>query len=324
MIQTRTPLRISLFGGGTDMPEFFTRHIGAVVSFCINKYIYISVNEKFDGRTRVSYSKTEIVDDPKKLEHDLVREALKYSGLSGLEITSVSDIPGEGSGLGSSSAFLVGLLVALTGHVNGSVEAHPSVFAQTAHLIERFECGYPVGKQDHYAAAHGGLHYYQFNQDGTVFAELIKYSKEVKRFLENEVMLFYLGRTRKANTILGEQARRFVGEETTEAGISLRDAAMATRMALEDGRTNDIGWMMHEAWKRKKKLSTVSDAEIDDIYERAVKAGALGGKVCGAGGGGFMIFVAKPECQRGIEEAIGLRRVRFEIADQGSQVVYRG
>lgn len=322
MILSKTPLRLSLFGGGTDLPEFYTRHAGAVVSFTINRYIYVGVNEKFDGRTRVSYSKTEIVHEPIELEHDLVRETLRYFKLKGLEITSVSDIPGEGSGLGSSSAFTVGLVMALTRYRGGSLQVHPSVFAEIAYELERNFCQHPVGKQDHYAAAHGGLHYYQFNPDGTVNAELIHLTPKMRLFLEQNVMLFWTGRTRSANVILKQQAFRMMEQKVFEHGIALQEMAGEVRWLLEDEKLYRLGALMDESWYYKKQLASVSDNEIDLLYDRAKLAGALGGKIAGAGGGGFLMLIAEPACQKAIEEAVNLRRVHFKVEERGSHIAY--
>lgn len=306
------------------MPEFYQQFPGAVVSFTINKYIYVSVNKKFDGRTRVSYSRTEIVDRLDDLDHELVRETLREVGEKGLEITSISDIPGEGSGLGSSSAFTVGLIMALNSYMDGQPYSHPSVFSEAAHYIERELCGHPVGKQDHYAAAHGGLRFYQFNTDDTVSAELIQVSSNTRNFLESHIMLMWTGRVRKADYILKEQGQRFQSKETLFDGQLLAAYARQARGILEDGRVNELGDLLDRNWQRKKELAGVSDPEIDEVYTRAKAAGAIGGKVCGAGGGGFMIFVAEPECQSEIEKATGLRRVLFKIEEKGSQIIYKG
>lgn len=321
MILSKTPLRISLFGGGTDLPEFFTRASGAVVSFAISKNIYVGVNEKFDGRTRVSYSKTENVDSIWKLEHDLVRETLAHFRVKGVEITSVSDIPGEGSGLGSSSAFIVGLVTALTGYLKRNPD--PRVCAQLGYAIERNSCGHPVGKQDHYAAALGGLHYYQFNPDGSVDSERVPITPTLKSFLEENIMLFWTGRSRKADGILREQAKNLKGSEAFETGLFLSEAARECRRFLADESFYSLGQLMDRAWRHKKRLARVSDNEIDNLYHRAKQAGAIGGKICGAGGGGFLMLIADSEVQRAIEEAVGLRRVRFCVEECGSQVVYK-
>jgi D-glycero-alpha-D-manno-heptose-7-phosphate kinase len=307
------------------MPEFYRHRPGAVVSFCIDRSIYVGVNEKFDGRTRVSYSKTEIVDDPWKLDHEIVRETLGHYKAKGVEITSISDIPGEGSGLGSSSAFTVGLVRALDAYLSGGKQdAHSSVFAQMAYGIERNLCGHSVGKQDHYAAAYGGVNFFQFNPDGTVNAEKIPQTEELVEFLENYVMLFWTGKARKAARILGTQARNLLTEPAIfDHAIFLAEQAKTARGLLEDGNFEKIGAMLDLAWKSKKALSTVSTGEIDSIYCRARDAGALGGKICGAGGGGFMILIAEPGDQKAVMEAVGLRRVYFKVAERGSHVVYK-
>lgn len=325
MIITRTPMRISLFGGGTDMPEFYQQAgYGAVVNFAINKYIYVSLNDKFDGKIRVSYSKQETVDTPDELQHEIVKQALNHWGLKGLEITSVSDIPGEGSGLGSSSSFTVGLCHGLIRYIDRQSNFHPFILAEVAHVIEREECGYPVGKQDHFAAAYGGLHFYTFHQDGRAVAELMRYSMETKYFLENHLMLFWTGRSRNGNPLLDEQGRRFLSKESMTAGLVLRSLAREAHDLLAKGNAEALGELFNEAWEAKKRLTTVSDAWIDEIYDRAILAGAEGGKICGAGGGGFLLLVANPRVQMDVEEAVGLRRVRFEIENRGSQVIYKG
>ena len=304
------------------MPEFYTQHPGAVVSFAVNHYIYVGVNEKFDGQTRVSYSKTETVDNPEQLEHDLVRETLLHFGLRGLEITSISDIPGEGSGLGSSSAFTVGLIVALTRYMDGDLNVHPSVFANLSYDIERVKCKHPVGKQDHFATAHGGLHYYQFNTDGTVNAELIRLTPALRYWLESSVMLFWTGQTRKANVILKQQAFGFSEEKNLNFGKYLVEYAQEARNLLEDENFDNLGPMLDAAWTYKKGLAGVSNDWIDHIYARAKGAGAEGGKICGAGGGGFLMLVADPKVQRAVEDAVGLKRVHFKVEERGSHVVY--
>ena len=210
MIISKTPLRISLVGGGTDMPEFYTKNGGAVVSFAIDKFIYIIVNPKFDGGTRVSYSITENVEEPEQLKHDIVRETLKKFNTRGVEVVSVSDIPGQGSGLGSSSSFAVGINLAMRKYTDASINRHPSEYAEEAYTVEREKCGHPVGKQDHYAAAYGGFRYYQFNQDGSVVVQPIMLSEYNLKMLQSNMMLFWIGKTRHSNTILKEQAKGLI------------------------------------------------------------------------------------------------------------------
>lgn len=326
MIITRTPLRISLVGGGTDIPEFYQRKFGAVVSFAIDKYVYVSVNPKFDGRTRVSYSQTENVDNPRDLKHDLARETLKHFDLRGLEITSVSDIPGEGTGLGSSSAFTVGLCVALNRLIGGRENVHPEVFAKLAYGIESGRCEHPVGQQDQFACAYGGLHYYQFNSDHTVTVELLPLESDQKFFLTRDLMLFWTGQTRNANSILAEQAKRMEkNQDTAVYADRLRDLAVELAERLRAGDIRDIGDFLHEGWYCKKNFSrNVSDEVMDTIYEKARSAGATGGKLCGAGGGGFFLFAVPPDRQEDVRRAVGLRQVPFRIVDRGSEIIYDG
>lgn len=310
------------------MPGFFTRQFGAVVSFAINKYVYVSVNPKFDGRIRLSYSKTEDVTTRSELQHDIARELLTYFDLNGVEITSVSDIPGSGTGLGSSSAFAVGLGVALRAYKGWSVNQHPSIYADMAYRIERENCGHTVGKQDHYAAAYGGLHYYRFHEDDTVSAELLPLDENKLHWLEETLMLFYTGRSRSADIILKDQEENLTKGEMGAwiAGIHLRDMADRLRAELQQGIVENVGEYLNDAWRFKKQLSGgVSMSYIDAIYDKAVSAGATGGKICGAGGGGFMLFSVPQGKQLDVEKALaGLQRMPFKIEPEGSCVVYGG
>lgn len=331
MIITRTPLRVSLVGGGTDMPAFFTRQYGAVVSFAINKYVYVSVNPKFDGKIRLSYSKLEEVETLDELKHDIARETLrnfdtfKKFDTDGVEITSVSDIPGSGTGLGSSSAYAVGLGLALRAYKGWSTNQHPALYAKEAYGVERESCGHPVGKQDHYAAAYGDLHYFRFNEDDTVTAELLPLDENKIHWLEETLMLFYTGRSRSADLILKDQEENLTkGEGAFHAGIQLRDMADRLRAELRQGIIENVGEYLNDAWRFKKRLSGgVTMTYIDAIYDKAVGAGAIGGKICGAGGGGFMLFSVPQGRQLAVEKALaGLQRMPFKIEKQGSCVVY--
>lgn len=324
MIITKTPLRISLFGGGTDVPEFYQKNgFGAVISFAINKYVYVSLNEKFEEGIRVSYSETENVTAPSELKHNIVREALKLYRPGSVEIVSVADIPGRGSGLGSSSAFTVGLVRAVDRYFDMNTNRHPHVYADNAYYIERELCKQPVGKQDHYAAAYGGLHYYQFNADETVFAELIPLTQDVRYFIEENLMLFWTGKTRPASPILEEQRDRLLMGTTNQHALHLRDLTQTARMMLKEGNVDMLGTMLDHNWELKKWMTWVSDPWIDEIYSKGREAGATGGKLLGAGGGGFMLFAADKHHQADIERAVGLRRVKFSLEERGGAVVYR-
>lgn len=318
MIITRTPLRISLVGGGTDMPEFYIKHGGAVVSMAINKYIYISVNPHFHGNIRVSYSLTENVQDASEVQHDLVRSCLQMFDRSGLEITSVADIPGEGSGLGSSSAFVVGLLHALKPNLPRKI------LAETGFLIES-GAEHTVGKQDHYAAAYGGFHFFTFNHDH-VGVEPICLSPEKEKYILGRMLLFWTGITRKAEPILSAQAKNLGGDpDITKTGIELRDLAHRLHDDLCKGNLNLIGKYLRQNWHLKKRMAKgITTPEIDDVYKRAIKAGASGAKLLGAGGGGFLLVYADPRKHVAIRKAVLLQEIPFGLDSCGSTIVYSG
>lgn len=324
MITSRTPLRISLCGGSTDVPAFYRQHGGAVVSFCLDKHVYVSVNDKFDGKTRVSYSVTENVDNPSELKHDLARETLNLFQAKGIEITSVSDIPGEGTGLGSSSSFTVGLLAALSRKINRNI--YPKkMLAETAHTVEAKLCQHHgTGKQDQYAAAYGGLHYYEFKENEAVEVQPIFMSPEQKSYVESYLMLLYTGTTRKADAILSDQEKNMKSSrESIEAGCALKEMAVNLAIDLQGGNFHTIGTYLHEGWKLKKRLSdAISTPELDTLYAKAIECGALGGKLLGAGGGGFFLFFADPKFHADIRSATGLRQVEFKVEEKGSEIIY--
>ncbi len=314
MIITKTPLRISLVGGGTDMPQFYKHHVGGVVSFTINKYVYISVNPKFDDGIRVSYSQTENVSSLDDLKHDLARETLREWRIThGIEVVSVADIPGNGSGLGSSSAYVVGLVNAL-----GS-GAHPGTLAERAYIIESERCGHPVGKQDQYASAYGGMNYMTFRPNRVEIETLYP-----KRNALDSLLLLYTGLSRSANDILKEQGKRFNQNETLQVGKDLAGLAYAFRNEWLEGRVTpeSVGKYLNSGWEFKKLLATVTNPEIDGLHETALRNGAYGGKLLGAGGGGFLLFSAPIETHARIAEATGMRRVDFEVSNFGSEIIY--
>lgn len=327
MIISRTPLRISFLGGGTDLPAFYSRYGGAVISAAIDKYVYVSANRKFDGKTRVSYSKTEIVDDPKDLEHELVRESLGLYNERGLEITSVSDIPGNGTGLGSSSSFTVGLLGCISGMQRHGVPWPASMLAETAYSIEANLCGHPVGKQDQYAAAYGGFNFYEFCETGHISVQPLVTKNGEMEYLQNHLMLFWTGQTRSANAILEEQKSHFSArnERVIEAGKRLKNIAMIAHQEFRSGSFINLGYFMKESWELKKELSTgITNENVDYLYKKAIKAGATGGKLCGAGGGGFFLFWVEPDKHEEVSKQLGLPQVKFNLENEGSKVIYYG
>lgn len=324
MIITRTPLRISFAGGGSDLPAFYEQGRGAVVSTAIDKYIYITVNPKFDHKIRASYSITEIVDRVDELQHELIREALYLLDLrQGIEITSISDIPSRGTGLGSSSSYTVGLLNALYAYRGQMVGAER--LADEACHIEIDRCRKPIGKQDQYIAAYGGLRYIRFNPDGSVYTDPVICSPTTRKRLQSRLLLLYTGLTRRADDILAEQTRETRTNEAKQAALR-RMVCLADQLCEALGR-DDIdafGEILHNGWLEKRKLAAnISNGHIDDWYERARATGAIGGKLLGAGGGGFLLLYADPAQHTDICRTLPeLRPVPFSFCPQGSQVVY--
>lgn len=324
MIITRTPLRISFAGGGSDLSAFYEKEQGAVVSTAIDKYIYITVNPKFDHKIRASYSVTEIVDTVDEVRHELIREALRLLGIGqGIEITSISDIPSQGTGLGSSSSYTVGILNALyayLGHMAGAER-----LAREACYIEINRCGKAIGKQDQYIAAYGGLQYIRFNPDGSVFTDPVICSLDTRKKLQSRLLLLYTGLTRQADDILTEQTRETRSSEEKQASLR-RMVRLADQLCEALGRDeiDAFGEILHAGWLEKRKLASgISNASIDAWYERARTAGAIGGKLLGAGGGGFLLLYADPAYHADICHALPeLHPIPFHFCPQGSKVIY--
>lgn len=321
MIISRTPLRISFAGGGSDLQAYYEKRFGAVVSTTIDKYIYITVNKKFDDKIRISYSKTEIVDDVDEIQHDLVREALRLTNINGgIEITSIADIPSKGTGLGSSSCFTVGLLNAL--YAYKGQHKSTGTLAKKACQIEIDIVGEPIGKQDQYASAYGGINYIQFNADETVFVDPVICLKETKEQLNQNLLLFYTGLTRKSNTILTEQKKE------TKNKLKTLDKMVELAHELRDAiRSNDLtqfGQILHKGWIYKKQLALgITNPVIDKYYDNAIRAGASGGKILGAGGGGFLLLYCEEEKQEKVRSVLGeLKETSFKLEPQGSKIIY--
>jgi D-glycero-alpha-D-manno-heptose-7-phosphate kinase len=324
MIISRTPLRISFVGGGTDLPAFYEREPGAVVSTTINRYVYITVNRKFDRRIRASYSQTESVDRVDDLKHELIRESLRVTGIDGaIEITSISDIPSRGTGLGSSSAYTVGLLNALYAHTGRLAGAER--LAREACDIEIARCGRPIGKQDQYSAAYGGLKHLTFNPDGTVFVDQILCEAATRRRLASHLLMLYTGQTRRAESILEEQSRNSVDRDATRASLRhMVSLAAQLRDALNRSDLDGFGELLHANWEEKRRLAHgITTPNLDAWYDTARAHGAIGGKVLGAGGGGFLLLYAPPERHEDICGALpALRHVPFQFEPQGSRLIY--
>ncbi len=324
MIVSRSPLRISFAGGGSDLPSFYREEPGGVVSTSIDKYIYITVNHKFDRNIRASYSVTEIVRTVGELRNELIRESLRLAGIdAGIEITSISDIPSEGTGLGSSSTYTVGLLNALHAHLGRHAGAER--LAREACTIEIERCGKPIGRQDQYIAAYGGLQYLQFNPDGTVYVDPIICRTETKQRLREHLLLLYTGVTRSANDLLRQQSAEAAREgPTREATRAMVQLARDLRAGLAVDNIDRFGEILHEAWMLKRGLTAgITNPRIDDWYERARRNGAVGGKILGAGGGGFLLLWACPEHHERLIAALPeLRPVAWHLEPQGSKIIY--
>lgn len=326
MIISRTPLRVSFVGGGSDIGWFYKDAPGAVVSTAISKYIYITVNKKFDNKVRASYSKTEIVDTARELKHELIRESLKMVGIDGgIEVTSISDIPSRGTGLGSSSSYTVGVLNALYAYIGQHVTAER--LAREACQIEIDILGKPIGKQDQYIAAFGGFQYIQFNPDETVYVDPIICLSEKKRKLERDLLMLYTGLTRSSDKVLKGQRKSVLGDKKKKVIMS-RMVALARQMGeiLNSNNIDSFGELLHENWKLKRTLAgEISNSQIDRWYSRARKAGAIGGKVCGAGGGGFLLLYAPRKKHKRILAALPeLSPLDFSLEPQGSKIIYVG
>jgi D-glycero-alpha-D-manno-heptose-7-phosphate kinase len=324
MIISRTPLRISLVGGGSDLPAFYHQEPGAVVSTTINKYIYITVNPKFDDKIRASYSQTEIVDGVDELQHELIREALKMVRITrGIEITSISDIPSQGTGLGSSSTYTVGLLNALYAYRNYFAGAER--LAQEACTIEIERCSKPIGKQDQYIAAYGGLQFIRFNPDSSVFVDPVICIPETRQRLQEGLLMLYTGLVRRADDILREQSHNTQNDNDRRTSLH-RMVGLAEQMreALQQNDLGGFGEVLHTGWVEKRKLASgISNSRIDEWYERARAHGAIGGKILGAGGGGFLLLYAPPERHPEICEMLPeLRPIEFRFSPQGSKLIY--
>jgi D-glycero-alpha-D-manno-heptose-7-phosphate kinase len=323
VIITRTPLRISFAGGGSDFPAVYRRTAGAVIATAIDKYMYITVNRKFDGKIRASYSITEMVDRVDELKHELIREALRVTGIAGgIEITSISDIPSRGTGLGSSSTYTVGLLHAL--HAFAGRHAGARRLAEEACDIELDRLRKPIGKQDQYIAAYGGLQFIKFETDG-VFLEPLLPGGEFRRDLEDHLLLLYTGLTRSADSILAEQQRNYRnGDAAFDGAVRLRDLAIELRAAILERRLGAFGEILDAGWRIKRGLAPgISSPRIDEWYSRARGAGAIGGKLVGAGGGGFLLLFAAPRDHARIRETLPeLRPVPIHLEPFGSRIIY--
>jgi|UniRef100_A0A7C4PNS4 D-glycero-alpha-D-manno-heptose-7-phosphate kinase len=321
MIIVQAPLRISFFGGGTDFPDFYLQEGGCVLTSTIDKYIFVTIKNRFDSKLRVGYTQTEMVDSVDELKHELIREALRLTGITqGVEITTMGDIPSAGSGLGSSSAVTAGALCAMYTYLGETVTAER--LAREACQIEIERLQKPIGVQDQYAIAYGGLRFFEFRPDGQIVGTRIPISVGLQRQLDENFLLFYTGVGRQADSILTEQKANI--QDRLQVLREMKDMACLARTELERGNLDAIGSMLDQAWKLKKKLaSRISNGEIDALYDKARKAGALGGKITGAGGGGFLLLYCPRERQDAVRSAMGhLQELPFRLERDGVKVIF--
>jgi D-glycero-alpha-D-manno-heptose-7-phosphate kinase len=319
MIVIQTPLRISFVGGGTDFEDYYREHGGAVLSTAIDKAIFVIIKERFDDLICLNYSQRERVEKVEDIHHELIRESLKMTGIEkGVEITTLADIPSEGTGLGSSSSVTVGLLQALYSY-QGEIRTAAEL-ARLACQIEIERLKKPIGKQDQYIAAFGNLRLIQFSKNG-VEVEKIDLPREHKRRLNESLLSFYTGMVRKADDILGEQ-KAGIDEHIDILG-EMKKLVFKARDAIQAGAFDEFGEILHTNWELKKQLaSKISNSQINEMYATALKAGALGGKITGAGGGGFLLLYCPKEKQDEVRKAIHLRELPMRFQEDGSKVIF--
>lgn len=322
MIITRVPFRVSFCGGGSDLPAFYEKEAGCVISTTIKKYMYITIHKNFfSDQIVLKYSKTEKVDNVDSIEHMIFKQCLKDFKINGVEISSVADVP-AGTGLGSSSSFTVALLELL--HAYKGEYASKADLAKEACNIEINELKKPIGKQDQYAAAFGGLNYYEFLPNGDVNVEPIVMKEESYKKLERNLMLFYIGDEHQASEILIEQSKNMAVNDKFQAQRKMCEITRKLKMELQNNNVDALGKCLHENWILKKSLANgISNPYIDSVYEKAINAGALGGKLLGAGGAGFMLFYVPEDKQGSVRTVLNeLREMKFEMDNSGASIIH--
>jgi D-glycero-alpha-D-manno-heptose-7-phosphate kinase len=324
MIISRTPLRISFVGGGTDIKEYYKNEDGIVLSTSINKFIYVAVKKQYqfvDYKFRINWSKTEFCNNIEDIEHPIVREALKFLNIDyPIEITTFADVP-AGTGLGSSSTFTVGLLHALYA-LKGEMVTKWQLANQAAH-IEINILKRNIGKQDHFAAAYGKLNVFKFHKDENVSVEPVFFQNEIKTEIQDRLLMFYTNETRDASSILKKQVDNT--KNKLETLTKMKELVTPLREVFNDRKNlNNFGKLLHEGWELKKSItSDITNETINDYYEIAMKAGALGGKLLGAGGGGFLLFYAEKINHDQIRKSlINLHEMKFKFDEGGSRITY--
>ncbi len=324
MIISRTPFRVSFAGGGSDLPSFYRKSTGAVLSTSIDKYMYIAIHPYFEkDKIQLKYSKTEQVDNIDSIKHPIFREVLKMYGLTGVDLNSIADIP-SGTGLGSSSSFTVGLLNAVRAYLGKATSGEK--LGELACDVEINRVGSPIGKQDQYAAACGGLNFITFYGDETVNVEKIIMQPEKKKELEDNLLMVFVGGEHSANDILKSQSAAISDVKKFEAQKQMVHLAYNLRESLENNNLDDFGRILHENWLLKKSLTSgISTGFVDEIYNKGIEAGALGGKLLGAGGAGFILFYCPKEKQHEFRERMGnVSELNFKFDNYGSKIIYVG
>lgn len=323
MIITKTPFRISFAGGGSDLPDFYEKYGGCVLSTSINRYCYISIHPYFNSRyTLLKYSENELVEELPQIRHRIFNCVLNEANLHGVEITSTADIPG-GTGLGSSSTFTVGLLHTINCY-RGKYLSKGALAAKACE-VEIEKLGSPIGKQDQYAAAFGGLNFIRFYSDGAVSVSPIVMQPETYQKLQKNLVMFYTGDVRSANSILAEQKNNISSEEKAKNLQKMCALAEDMKEALEHDDLSSFGRLLHDGWELKRTLASgITNPAIDEAYRTAMENGALGGKLLGAGGGGFLLFYCPPERQNQLRVALRMRPFPFSFEKDGTSVVYIG
>lgn len=322
MIISQTPLRISFAGGGTDFKDYYKNfNGGAVISTAIDKYVYVIIKKRFDKNIRIGYSITELVDKVDSIKHDLVREGLKRAKITGgVEISTMADIPATGSGLGSSSSVTVGLLNAMYAY-QGILKTSEEL-AKEACEIEIDILKKPIGKQDQYIAAYGSLREIHFKEDGKVEVDEIRIPEGVKEKLNRNLLLFYTGKKRDSGTVLLEQKKNI--NSFFDTLNEMKAMVPKLKKTLQNGNLDEFGRLLHYGWEYKKSLaSKITNSFIDKFYKKAIEAGALGGKVAGAGGGGFLLLYCPYEKQDKLRDAMkSLRELKFGFERDGSKIIF--
>lgn len=321
MIIIQAPLRVSLFGGGTDFPSYFREHGGCVLTSAIDKYIFVTIKRRFDAKLRIGYTQTEMVDGIDGIKHELIREALRKTGIAeGVEVTTMGDIPDQGSGLGSSSTVTVGALHAMYTYSRQAILTEQ--LAQEACEIERNILGKPIGIQDQYISAYGGLRFMEFNTNGEVVSRKLTVTGRTMRRLSDNLLLFFTGITRKADNILVEQKQN-IQDRLSILG-EMKHIAYYAAEEIESGNVDAIGPLLHQSWELKKQLaSRISNPALNGMYETARNAGATGGKISGAGGGGFLLLYCPNGSQEAVRDALrDFQEYQFALGMDGSKVIF--